>query len=100
MSWYREDDGKIITDESFQDKCCECMSFCLGVTIGSPPCHGDKAECPYYKEVDTSEYDKEIRSKAIDEFVKRLYKIGEHREFDWEDIYRLADEMKGGAIDG
>lgn len=33
--------------------------------------------------------------KAIDEFVKRLYKIGEHREFDWEDIYKLADKMKG-----
>ena len=37
------------------------------------------------------------RNKAIDEFVKRLYKIGENREFDWEDIYRLADQLKGGA---
>lgn len=36
-------------------------------------------------------------NKAIDEFVKRLYKIGEHREFDWEDIYRLADRMKEGT---
>lgn len=37
----------------------------------------------------------EIRNKAIDEFIKRLYKIGEQREFDWEDIYKIADEMKG-----
>ena len=40
---------------------------------------------------------KNERNKAIDEFIKRLYKIGEYREFDWEDIYRLADQMKGGA---
>ena len=40
-------------------------------------------------------YEQEIRNKAIDEFIERLYKIGEHRDFDWEDIYRLADEMKG-----
>lgn len=38
------------------------------------------------------------RNKAIDEFVKRLYKIGKNREFDWEDIYRLADQLKGGAV--
>ena len=37
----------------------------------------------------------EICNNAIDEFVKRLYKIGEHREFDWEDIYKLADQLKG-----
>lgn len=37
----------------------------------------------------------EIRAKDIDEFVKSLYKIGENREFDWEDIYKLAEQMKG-----
>lgn len=42
---------------------------------------------------------KNERNKAIDEFIKRLYKIGEYREFDWEDIYRLADQMKGGGND-
>ena len=35
------------------------------------------------------------RAKVIDEFVLRLYKIGEHKDFDWEDIYRLAEKMKG-----
>lgn len=40
----------------------------------------------------------EIRAKAIDEFIKRLYKIGEYREFDWEDIYRLKDEMKAEQL--
>lgn len=43
------------------------------------------------------EHDKQIRANAIDEFVKSLYKIGEHREFDWEDIYRLADRLKAGG---
>lgn len=46
---------------------------------------------------DVKELARNERNKAIDEFVKRLYKIGEYREFDWEDIYRLADQMKGGA---
>lgn len=44
------------------------------------------------------EHDAEIRAKAIDEFISELYKIGEHREFDWEDIYKLADQLKGGAV--
>lgn len=42
-------------------------------------------------------YEQESRNKAIDEFISELYKIGEHREFDWEDIYKLADQLKGGA---
>lgn len=44
------------------------------------------------------EHDKQIRAKAIDEFVKSLYKIGEHREFDWEDIYKLSEQMKGRRL--
>lgn len=40
----------------------------------------------------------EIRAMAIEEFIKRLYKIGEYREFDWEDIYKLADEMKAEQL--
>ena len=35
------------------------------------------------------------KAKIIDEFISELYKIGEHREFDWEDIYKLADQLKG-----
>ena len=52
-------------------------------------------------EVSATELDtmfKEIRNMAIDEFISELYKIGEHREFDWEDIYKLADQLKGGAV--
>ena len=48
---------------------------------------------------DVKELARNERNKAIDEFIKRLYKIGEYREFDWEDIYRLADQMKGGGND-
>ena len=33
--------------------------------------------------------------KAIDDFIKNLYAIGEVREFDWEDIYKLRDKMIG-----
>ena len=33
--------------------------------------------------------------KAIDDFIKNLYVIGEVREFDWEDIYKLRDKMIG-----
>ena len=31
------------------------------------------------------------RNKDIDDFLKKLYKIGEHRDFDWEDMYELAE---------
>ena len=36
------------------------------------------------------------RNKAIDDFLKKLYKIGEHRDFDWEDMYELAERLKEG----
>lgn len=76
MSWYRDDDGKIITDEEFQDDCCNCSAFCSEGTI-TVPCNGERTECPYFKEVDTSEYDKEIRTKAIDEFAEKLVAASE-----------------------
>ena len=38
------------------------------------------------------------RNKAIDDFLKKLYKIGEHRDFDWEDMYKLAEQLKAGVI--
>lgn len=69
MSWYRDNDGKIITDEEFCDDCCECSAFCQEGTI-SVPCNGERTDCPYFKEVDTSDYDKEIRDKAIDEAIE------------------------------
>ena len=39
-------------------------------------------------------------NKAIDDFLKNLYKIGEHRDFDWEDMYKLAEQLKAGATNG
>lgn len=38
----------------------------------------------------------EAYNKAIDDFVKNLYKIGENRDFDWEDIFKLAEQLKVG----
>ena len=37
----------------------------------------------------------EIRLLMI--FLKKLYKIGEHRDFDWEDMYELAEQLKAGG---
>ena len=37
------------------------------------------------------------RNKTIDDFLKKLYKIGEHRDFDWEDMYELAEQLKAGG---
>ena len=37
------------------------------------------------------------RNKAIDDFLNKLYKIGEHRDFDWEDMYELAEQLKAGV---
>lgn len=35
-------------------------------------------------------------NKAIDDFLKNLYKIGEYRDFDWEDMHKLAERLKAG----
>lgn len=98
MSWYRDDDGKIITDEEFKDCCCNCSAFCSEGTI-TVPCNGDRSDCPYFKEVDTFEYDKKIRAKAIDEFAEKANKeihmcfsddLGIQKHID-----RIAEQMKG-----
>ena len=104
MSWYRNDDGKIITDEEFQSDCCECSCFCQEGTI-SVPCNGERTDCPYFKEVDTSEYDKEIRNKAITDLEKEIrdwqgdIQDNEHDadkfDFVFERIYEIAEEMRG-----
>lgn len=104
MSWYRDNDGKIITDEEFQSDCMECSCFCQEGTINIP-CNGERTDCPYFKEVDTSEYDKEIRNMTIDEFAERLKsKIFSHFTYrgiiedttDYSDyIDEIADEMRG-----
>ena len=33
-------------------------------------------------------------NKAIDDFVKNLYKMGEYKDFDWDDIFKLAEQLK------
>lgn len=97
MSWYRDDDGKIITDEEFEDDCFNCSAFCSEGTI-TVPCNGERTDCPYFKEVDTSEYDKKISNKKIDEFAHRIRskvmtEIDDCAdELDWID--EIAEQMK------
>lgn len=99
MSWYRDNDGKIITNEEFQNNCTECSCSCQEGTT-SAPCDGERTDCPYFKEVGTSEYDKEIRNKVITEFAERL-----KREFflksrdtiiiSTSELNEIAEEMRG-----
>lgn len=96
MSWYRDSDGKIITDEEFQSDCFECSVFCSEGTI-TTPCDGERTDCPYFKEVDTSDYDKEIRSKVIEELKDKIcshFADWKYSEDDkWiKDIIELASE--------
>ena len=65
ISWYRDDDGAIITDEEFGSDCTECNMFCQEGTI-SVLCNGERTDCPYYKEVDTYEYDKKLKTQTIE----------------------------------
>jgi len=64
ISWYRDDDGVIITDREFGSDCAECSMFCQEGTI-SVPCNGERTDCPYYKEVDTYEYDKKLKLRQL-----------------------------------
>lgn len=89
MSWYRDNDGKIITDKEFQDDCFNCSAFCSEGTI-SIPCNGERTDCPYFKEVDTSEYDKKIRAEAIDDFVEK-YKHCDNRGIQCKKALNCAD---------
>lgn len=101
MSWYRDDDGTIISDDEFYSDCCECSMFCQE-TRHSVPCNGERTDCPYFKEVDTSEYDKKIYNKAIDDFFQELekyeYKDGWLR-LKMSSIYQIAEELKAGGIE-
>lgn len=31
------------------------------------------------------------------EDVRDLYKIGEHKDFDWEDVFNLSNQLKAGV---
>lgn len=66
ISWYRDDDGVIITDEEFGSDCAECSMFRQEGTI-SVPCNVERTDCPYYKEVDTYEYDKKLKSQTVEQ---------------------------------
>ena len=107
MSWYRDDDGKIITDEEFENGCCNCSAFCSEGTI-TVPCNGERTDCSYFKEVDTSEYDKAIREKVIDEFAEKVKPIIDEKIKGWTNcdyliiwcaraVDEIADQMKVGA---
>ncbi len=37
------------------------------------------------------------KNKVVDDFIKSLYKIGEYRDFDWEDIFKVAEQLKAGG---
>lgn len=41
ISWYRDDDGVIITEREFGSDCAECSMFCQEGTI-SVPCNGEE----------------------------------------------------------
>ena len=46
------------------------------------------------------EHDKEIRAKAIDEFVEKIYDFLSLEDISYyrEDIKKIAEQMKGGAV--
>ena len=50
------------------------------------------------------EHDKEIRAKAIDEFAERLKEkygcLGYIDEIKFEEVDKIAEQMKAGGIDG
>lgn len=76
MSWYRNSDGKIVTDEEYRNGCMECECFCQEGMVNIP-CNGERTDCPYFKEVDTSDYDRGIRNKAIEEFLEKICNTSE-----------------------
>lgn len=94
MSWYRNDNGKIITDEEFNSNCDKCSIFCQEGRI-TIPCKGERTDCPYFKEVDTSKYDKKIYNKAIDDFLDEICTYGTYDDYgNVIDVLEIAEELK------
>ena len=58
---------------------------------------GNKDENIKYDVSSFEELIANARNKAIDDFLKKLYKISEHRDFDWENMYELAEQLKAGG---
>ena len=71
MAWV--DTKVLLTNNQFKTECDNCRIYCQEAKI-SIPCGGDKFRCPYYNEIDSDDYDKEIRNKAIDNFAEKLKK--------------------------
>lgn len=101
MAWYNYEDAILLTEEEFQEGCCNCSAHCAEGAI-SVPCDGDRGECPFYGELESDAYDKEIRAKAISEFAERLKHrcdiMNRYAEMNyvmpWE-IDEIAKELKG-----
>lgn len=64
MSWYRDSDGQIITDEEFKNECMKCACF-RQEGMFNIPCNGERADCLSFSEVDTSEYDKKFEIRRL-----------------------------------
>lgn len=86
MAWYNIENNEIISNEKFNEVCSKCTTFC---------CNGDRLSCPNYEEVDTPEYDKEIRNKTIDEFSERMKEEFYFTLLESQEIDRIIKEMKG-----
>lgn len=75
MNWYDTYEQKITTDAEFRKKCEECHAiYERRVMAKNPPCRGYISNCYRYLRAYTEEYDKEIRDRVIDEFVKESMK--------------------------
>lgn len=104
MAWYNYEDAILLTEEEFQEGCCNCSAHCAEGAI-SVPCDGDRGECPFYGELESDSYDKKIRAKAIEEFAERIrdwqkeiYQNGKYAgelDFLFKHINEIAEEMKG-----
>lgn len=98
MAWFRDEDGTVISDTRFREICNDCRE-CYARNNTSAPCHGDELSCHRYDFADTSEFEKEIRAKAIDEFAERLKRrypiVGSVNRWLNENIDEIAKELKG-----
>ena len=90
MAWYNYEDAILLTEEEFQEGCCNCSAHCAEGTI-SVPCDGDRGECPFYGELESDAYDKEIRAKAIEEFAEQIKARAHSTERnDWSTDYMIS----------
>lgn len=105
MAWYNYEDAILLTEEEFQEGCCNCSAHCAEGAI-SVPCDGDRGECPFYGELESDAYDKKIRAKAIEEFAEALKNHAVDHYSDYlgsnvdkilyvEDIDKIVNELKG-----